>query len=204
MNFGLTPEEQGILRALSTPGKIQEFLDTLPMNHERAGRTYYSPRRVLRERLAHCIEGALLAAAALWLHGEEPLILDLQSVASDDDHVVTLFRRRGRWGALSKTNHPVLRYRDPVYPDLRSLALSYFHEYFFVKNGKKTLRTYSRPLNLRRFGTSWITTEADCFPIAEALNNMPHYPLLPENAQRLLRPATSFERRAAGIVEWPE
>ena len=109
--FGLTQTETAILRRLSTPEKIQDFLDALPINHEKRGDTCMSPRQVLREGKAHCIEGAMLAALALWMHGEEPLLLDLTTLRYDDDHVVALYRRNGFWGAISKTNHAVLRFQ---------------------------------------------------------------------------------------------
>src|SRR3989344_3997414 len=116
--FGLTDKEEKILKKLSAPGKIQDFLDALPLNHEKEGDTYMSPRRVLREKKAHCIEGALLAAAALSLQGRSALIMDLTSARGDDDHVIALFKENGYWGAISKTNHAVLRYRDPIYRTL--------------------------------------------------------------------------------------
>ena len=102
---------------------------------------------VLAAGQAHCIEGAMVAAAALWIQGERPLLLDFEAVR-DYDHVVAVFRRNGRWGAISKTNHLPLRYRDPVYRTLCELAMSYFHEYA-NRRGEKTLRTYSRTLDLR-------------------------------------------------------
>lgn len=200
--FGLSPKELAILKKLSTPAKIQDFLDALPINHEKNGDTCLSPRQVLRERKAHCIEGAMLAAAALWLHGEEPLLLDLTSLRYDDDHVIALYKRNGYWGALSKTNHSVLRYRDPVYRTVRELALSYFHEYFINGTGRKTLKSYSRPLLLKRFGTEWITAEDDVWHIAEAVDTIRHYDFVPPQNARALRQASVLERKAASIIEW--
>lgn len=202
--FHLSSREREVLRKLSTPEKIQDFLDRLPINHEKNGDTYFSPRRVLREKKAHCIEGAMLAAVALWLHGEEPLLLDLKTLRCDYDHVVALYRRNGYWGAISKTNHAVLRFRDPLYRTVRELVLSYFHEYFMSDTGKKTLLSYSRPLSLKRFGTEWITSEEDLWNIADALDHAPHYPLVPRvsSRSRYLRPASLFERRVAALAEW--
>ncbi|MEK7065905.1 MAG: hypothetical protein AAB938_00970, partial [Patescibacteria group bacterium] len=157
--FGLSEKEWGTLKRLSTPHKIQDFLDTLPINFEKSGDTCLSPRAVLREKKAHCIEGALLAATALWIAGKRPLLLDFKTTPEDEDHVVALFKENGYWGALSKTNHAVLRFRDPIYRTVRELALSYFHEYFMVETGKKTLKSFSRPFSLKRFGTKWITSE---------------------------------------------
>src|SRR5262245_60059580 len=128
--FGFSADEVALLRKLSSPRKIQDFLDTIEMNFEKDGDTCMSPRRVLRERKAHCMEGAMLAATALRLQGHPPLVIDLKSIQSDDDHIVTVFQQNGCWGAISKTNHAVLRYREPIYRSLRELAMSYFHEYF--------------------------------------------------------------------------
>ena len=202
--LGLTPKELSFFRKLKTPIQIQNFLDTLPMNHEKGGETHMSPRRALRSKKAHCIEGALIAATALWIHGEKPLLLDLVSVPEDDDHVVTLYKRNGYWGAISKTNHPGLQYRDPVYTSVRELAMSYFHEWYFFIDGIKTLRTYSKPLNLKTLGTDWITAEEDLWFIDKKLNALPHYRLFPEKNKRFIRNARWFERQAAKREEWLE
>ena len=138
-----------MFRRLATPEKIQRFLDDLPYNKEPHGDTCRSPRRVLRDRTAHCMEGALFGAAALRMLGHPPLLLDLEAVR-DDDHVLAIFRARGHWGALAKSNYSGLRYREPVYRTLRELAMSYFEHYYNLRK-EKTLRNYSRPVNLRRF-----------------------------------------------------
>ncbi len=200
--LGLTASEEKALRRLDTPQKIQDFLDRLPINFEKHGETHYSPRRVLRERKAHCIEGALLAAAALWLHDEKPLLLDLKTKLFDDEHVVALFRRNGWWGAISKTNHAVVRYRDPIYRTVRELALSYYHEYFRDHDGQKTLVSYSRPFDLRTLGDGWVTAEEDLWHLDDALNAVPHYPFVPPANRRLIRRATPFERRVLNAREW--
>ena len=137
-DFGFTEEELRILRKLRTPVKVQDFVNSLEENFEKNGETCMSPRKVLRERKAHCVEGALLASVALRLQGHKPLIVDLNSAPGDDDHVLAVFRKAGKWGAITKTNHAVLRYREPIYRDIRELAISFFHEYFLNSNGKKT------------------------------------------------------------------
>ena len=192
------PFEHAIIRRLRTPAAIQDFLDTLPMNFDDA---YRSPRRVLRDRVAHCLDGALFAASALWFHGARPLLLDLQSTPHDDDHVVALFQRHGRWGAISKTNHAVLRYREPVYRTIRELAASYFHEYF-LDDGRKTLRSYSHPFDLTRWRGDWVTTEDDLRPLADALDVSPHVPILDRRAIANLRRADAIEIAAGKHVEW--
>ncbi|MES2135328.1 MAG: hypothetical protein V4449_03755 [Patescibacteria group bacterium] len=200
--FDLTKQELAILKKLSSPIKIQDFLDTLPINYEKRGETHMSPRRVLRERKAHCIEGALLAATALWIHGEEPLLMDLTAAPEDDDHIVALYKKNGYWGAISKTNHATLRFRDPIYKTLRELALSYFHEWFLDENGAKMLRSYSKPFNLKKLGTSWITAAEELWYLDEHLDNSPHFPLLPKENKKHLRPADNMERSAGNLREW--
>lgn len=200
--FNLSRQEERLFRKLNRPDRIQDFLDELPINFESDGFTYLSPRRVLRERRAHCAEGALLAAAALWYHGGEPLLLDLKTTDNDADHVVALFKQRGYWGAISKTNHATLRFRDPVYKTVRELVLSYFHEYFLNETGEKTLRSYSRPFNIKKFGTSWVTAEEDLDEIVEALDASRHVPLLSRFQSRQLRRATPLEREAGTVVQF--
>lgn len=202
--LGLTKAELAILRPLKTPAKIQDWLDALPINFEDAGETYYSPRQVLREGKAHCLEGALLAAAALWLHGEEPLLLDLKTTNADLDHVLALYRRRNLWGAISKTNHATLRFRDPIYRTPRELALSYFHEYFLNDTGVKTLRRYSQVFKLKKFGESWVTAEEKLDEIVNALDFSRHFPLFPQAQLKLIRPASRLERRAGELVDFPD
>jgi hypothetical protein len=148
--YGLTMASFKILKKLSSPKKIQDFLDALPVNLEEAGETYMSVERTLRLGEAHCLEGALVAALAFWIQGQPSLIMDLKS-SNGDDHIVALFKQGGRWGAISKTNHTTLRFRDPVYETVRELALSYFHEYIHLKTGEKILVSYSEPINLREF-----------------------------------------------------
>ena len=200
--LGLTQQELRILKPLTTPAKIQNFLDTLAINFERGGDTCMSPRRVLQTKKAHCMEGAMLAALILKLHGKKPLIMDLKSGRGDDDHVVALSRSRGYWGAISKTNHAVLRYREPVYKTLRELALSYFHEYF-LNNGRKTLRSFSEPLDLSRFDKwGWITSEKNLWYIPRYLDSIKHYPFAPRPILKKLRKADAIEIAAGKLVEW--
>ncbi len=198
--FGFMPHEWRQLRTLNAPKKIQDFLERLHINFEQGGETCMSPRRVLQTRKAHCLEGALLAAAALRINGQRPLLLDLTATADDDDHVVALFRQYGCWGAISKTNHAVLRYREPIYKTIRELACSYFHEYF-TNDGKKTLRFYSVPFDVRTFDDrGWMTTEQNLWVIVRALNAITHFPIL-NNAQiRTLRRADAIEVKAGKLV----
>ena len=202
----LTSSERQIFEKLNSPQKIQDYLDTLSINFEIGGETYMSPRRVIQERTAHCFEGALLAAAASYYHGEKPLLLDLQTIGDDEDHVVALFRssaKGGLWGAISKTNHSILRYRDPVYKTVRELAMSYFHEYL-DDEGTKTMKSFSKPFDLSRFRPEkWITAKEDLHWLVDALDSSPHLPIAPRNVMSKLREASQLEIKAMNVgVEW--
>lgn len=161
-----------------------------------------SPRSVLLLKKAHCFEGALLSAAAFLVNGEPPLLMDIKTTADDIEHVVALFKRYGRWGATSKTNHVVLRYREPVYKSPRELAMSYFHEYFLNRNGKKTMRSFSKPFDLRLMKKNWFTANENMWWLYGALDRSPHESILTAAMARNLRPADKIERQAGKIVEW--
>ncbi len=199
----LSPAERKIFSGLRDPRKIQDYLDTLPINFETKGETYMSVRRTLKAKTAHCFEGALLAAAILAYHGQKPLLLDLKTAPIDEDHVVTLFKQNGRWGALSKTNHAVLRYRDPIYKTVRELVMSYFHEYVWP-TGAKTLRSYSAAYDLSKFPPeSWITDEQDLFWLVEKLDDAKHVAIATPKQLKTLRKATKFEVATTAPTEWP-
>jgi len=199
--LGLSRAEFAILRRLGTPEKIQSFLYGLKQNFERDGETCHSVRVVLRDRRAHCIEGAVVAACALWIHGEPPLLLDLQAV-HDFDHVVALFRRNGRWGAISKTNGIGLRWRDPVYRSVRELAMSYLHEYY-NKRDHKTLRTYSVPYDLRRMvPADWVTAEDGAWDLVDHLEATRHYKLMTRAQTRSLIRRDPFEREVGNLLQY--
>ena len=201
--FGLNEKEMKILKALNTPKKIQDFLNKIPINFEEDEKdTCISPRMVLREWKAHCIEGALLAAVALRIHGEKPLVVDLTSVKKDFDHVICVFKRGRYWGAISKTNHAVLRYREHIYKSIRELVMSFFHEYF-DDSGRKTLRSYSMPVNLARFDyLNWIISEDDLWYVDDYLAKVKHFPILTRSQISGLRLADKPEIEAGKIVEW--
>lgn len=190
-----------IFRRLNSPAKVQDFIDGIVINFEEQGETCISPLEVLRRKKAHCMEGAMLAAAAFWYHGAPPLLLDLKTAGGDDDHVVALFRQEKYWGAVSKTNHAVLRYRDPIYKNIRELAMSYFNEYF-LDDGAKTMREYSKPFNLLRYGTSWLTSPEDLWHIAADLDGSKHFGIVKDNIKKRLRRADKIEIDAGKLTEW--
>ncbi len=200
--YGLNEKELKILKSLNTPKKIQDFLNKIPINFERRGDTCMSPRKVLRENKAHCMEGAMLAALALRIHGKEPLVLDLTATKKDFDHVICVFKRNGKFGAISKTNHAVLRYREPIYKNVRELVMSFFHEYF-DDNGKKTLRSYSPIVNLSRFNKlNWAVSEEDVWEIPDYLAKVKHYQILTRKQIANLRKADKIEIDAGKLIEW--
>lgn len=167
---------------MKTPAGVQRFLDDLPYNLEYTAR---SPRLVLRDQTASCLEGAIFAAAALRVLGFPPLIFDLEA-DQDTDHVVAVFKVRGHWGAVAKSNFTGCRYREPVHRSLRELALTYFNVYFNLR-GERTLRRYSRPVNLGRFDArGWMTTDEPVWFIAEYLCEIPHTPLLRSTTEKNL------------------
>jgi len=182
--FGFTPSELRKLRALKTPAGIQKCLDDLPYNLSYNAR---SPKKVLNDRVASCLEGGIFAAAAMRVIGFPPLIFDLEA-DQDTDHVIAIFKVRGCWGAVAKSNFTGCRYREPVYRTLRELAMSYFNIYFNLRS-ERTLRRYSQPVNLSRFDRRhWMTSERSIWFIAEYLCTIPHTPLLtPLQSRKLTR-----------------
>lgn len=190
-DHGWAPSELRALRALSTPARVQAFLDKIP--YHLSGRAF-SPRRVLREKTADCLEGAIFAAAALRANGFPPLILDLEG-HHDSDHVIAVFQEKGAWGAVASSNYAGLRYRAPVYRSLRELAMSYFNDYFNLRR-ERSLRTFSRPVNLSRFDNlQWETTEKNVWFIAEYLCDIPHTKLL---TPAMIRALTPIDQRSLG------
>lgn len=201
LRLGLSRAQARRLAALDTPQRVQDFIDRIPHNHELDGDCCRSAAETLRHNRAHCIEGAFVAACALWMHGHPPLLLDLRADDSDDDHVVALFKRRGCWGAISKTNHVWLRWRDPVYRSLRELAMSYLHEY--TLRGRKTLRFYSRAFDLRRIEAKrWVSATGHCWELADELDASRHYRLIAPRQAGQMRRRDPTEMRADKILQY--
>jgi hypothetical protein len=198
---GFTKKEKFLVKKLNTPAKVQDYLNALWFNFEKKGDTLKSPLFVMREKNAHCIEGAILGAYILSTHGFTPYLMHLKATKGDFDHVVAPFKVGRFWGALSKTNHAVLRYREPIYKNIRELALSYFHEYF-LNNGKKTLRQYSAVLNLNTFEKGWENMEGDLWGIDEELDKVKHYDIVPKSFVKNLRRADTIEIDTGKIVEY--
>lgn len=196
-SFGLSPASLRTLRSLKTPLQIQKFIDAIEYQY---ADTAWSPERVLRERKGHCLEGALVAAAALRVNGHPPLLMDLEAVR-DDDHVVALYRERGLWGGIAKSNFAGLRFRAPVYRTLRELALSYFDHYYNLR-GERTLRSYSQAINLKRLDNQhWMIAEEDVWCVPDLLIAAKHYPLFPHRVARAL-PRLDRRSYEAGMHGW--
>jgi hypothetical protein len=193
----LSAQHLHTLRSLKTPTQIQKFVDALDYQY---ADTALSPQRVLRERKGHCLEGALLAAAALRVNGHPPLLMDLEAVR-DDDHVLAIYRQRGLWGSIAKSNFAGLRFRAPVYRSLRELALSYVDHYYNLR-GERTLRSYSAAVNLTRLDDrNWMTSEDDVWCVTELLISARHFPLFSDKVARSL---PRLDRRSfeAGMHGW--
>jgi len=184
------------LRRLSSPQKIQRFLDEIRYNTDDITR---SPRQVLRLKKAHCFDGALFAAAALERLGDPPLVLYMESSLEDDDHVLAIFRRRGCWGAVAKSNYATCRWRDPVYRTPRELVMSYFDGYFNLA-GTKTLRAFYQPFDLRRIkDLEWRFTDQDLDDLDARLKSGRRYAVISRAQERLLAPADDRLFRAATL-----
>ncbi|TSA34589.1 MAG: hypothetical protein D4R64_11540 [Porphyromonadaceae bacterium] len=180
-----TKSESDFIYQFKKPYDIQLFLDSIPYNPNAECR---SPRLVIADKKAHCFEGALFGVAMLRELGFKPLILDLMA-ENDDDHVIAVFKIRNKWGAIAKSNTTALRYREPVYISIRELIMSYF-DFYFNTLGDKSLRSYSRPVNLSRFDhKNWSQTDSDLEYIGDYLTGIPHYPLLDTESIKQLQRA---------------
>ena len=204
----LTKKELSLIKKLNTPNKVQNFLDKVPFNFEERGETYYSPRKMLKARKAHCFEGAMFAHLCLTYHNIENYILDLKvkdkfmQKDEDSDHILCIFKINTYWGAISKTNHSVLRSRDPIYKNVRELAMSFYHEYF-LDTGEKTLKSFSKPFNIfKKFGVSWIIKEDNLDEIVKALDKSAHLNFIPQKNKNLIRKVGRTEIKGASVIEW--
>lgn len=202
--IGLSLENATTLAELGSPELIQDFINSIPWNTEPDGDTARSVSEILRLRQAHCAEGAFVAACALWMAGHPPLLMDMGASELDVDHVVALFRRDNYWGAISKSNSPFLRYRDPIYRTLRELSISYFPQY--VLKREKTLRTYSVSIDLRKLDPRlWVTHQGYCLEMIEILTSARHFDLLPHNFRDdQLRPIDLIEAHSNNLTEHVE
>ncbi len=196
-DHGLAPRELALLRRLSTPDRVQRFLDE-EVRYDLDDDPCRSPRRVIRDRLAKCLDGALFAAAALRLQGHPPLLVYMSAV-EDSDHVIAVYRRNGGWGSIARSNYTGLRSREPIHRSLRELVLTYFEGYYNLRR-ERTLRAYSRPVDVSRFdGRGWMTAEEDLWYVSSYLQSVPHARILSPAAERSL---TTVDRRTftAGLV----
>ena len=201
--YGYSEKERELFKKLNSPQKIQDYLNSIPFNFEKRKETCRSPRMLIKFLNANCIEGAMFAAAVLEFHGQNPFVLDLRTgkKSNDNDHVIAVFRKFGCYGAISKTNHAVLCYREPVYKTVRELAMSFFHEYF-LHNGNKTLREYSELFDLSKLNLDWRTSEKDLFEIPKILDETKHYQILSREQMKNLRKADAIEIKAGKLVQY--
>lgn len=178
------------IKKLNTPTKIQDFLNTLKNNKTD---NISSPKKAIKSKKAHCLEGALIAYAALTMNNKKVYLMDIRAKNYDLDHVVALFKENGLWGAISKTSYPVLRYRDPVFKTPRELAMSYFSEYF-LEDGEKTMRSFSTLFSINGRGNKWMTTDDDLYEIGWEIDNIKHFDIAPVESIKKLRKADKEER----------
>jgi hypothetical protein len=196
LEAALTTKETRLINRLTSPVKIQAFLDSIEYSEEER---YRSPLTVVRDRKAHCFDGAVFAAAMLRRIGYPPLITDIIPNENDDDHLLALFKVRGSWGAVAKSNYSGLRYREPIHRTLRELILTYFED-FFNSAGEKTMRAYTRPLDLRAFDhLAWSTNDASLDAIAEKLDEIRKFRPI---TQSMIRGLSFADRRSveAGLL----
>jgi hypothetical protein len=200
-NHLFTANELAFFAGLDTPVKIQAFLDGIPYSEEEI---YRCPRQVIKDRKAHCFDGALFAAAALRLLGYPPLVVDLLPVPGrDDDHMLAIYKVDQHWGALAKSNFVGLRYREPVFRSLRELVMSYFED-FFNMAGEKTLRAYTAPFNLKAYDSAdWMVNDISMTEIAHRLEKLRRYNVLtPSMEATLARVDERFYQAGLVGVNW--
>lgn len=200
-NSGLDHKDWQLLKSLNNPAKIQDFINTLKFDFRDGHLIDRSVKAILKSRKADCAGGAMLAAAALALQGRRPLLLDLKVSEPDFDHLLAIFKEGKFYGAVSKTNHAVLRYREPVYASVRELVMSYFHEYF-LPNGNKTLRSFSHHYDISKYGTSWFIDQDAVVDIIYDLDHSPHTKILNKKQIKRLRKAEKIEIKAGEIVQY--
>jgi hypothetical protein len=185
-----------VFSTLTTPYKIQQFLDTLEYSDEER---YRCPLNVLKDRKAHCFDGAMFGAAALRNLGYPPLLVEILPNEHDDDHILAVFRQKNYWGTVAKSNFVGLRYREPVYKTLRELVMSYFEAYFNVE-GERTMVGYTAPLNLARFDKmDWLAVDDVMDTVGDALETGRKYPIVPRS---IMRNFTKLDHRSvqAGLM----
>jgi hypothetical protein len=200
----LPPDLRRLFSKLDSPTKVQNYLDALPTNFELSGESNFPPIQVFQKQTAHCFEGAVFAAAALAFHGQKPILLDFATGFDDEDHTVAIFKRGKYFGAISKTNHAVLKFRDPIYASIRELAMSYFHEYY-LWDGRKSLRAYSAPFDLSKYPPEkWITAGESLDWLMALISKTRYFPVVPKNFERQLRRASNVELKALKIIDFPD
>ncbi len=193
------PEFAPLLR-IRRPEALQDFINEFRPKRGSSRFVCNSAKRVLQRGSANCIEGALVAAAWFALNGRRPMLLDLRTTEEDVSHVIAVFKRGSHWGAISRSNHASLRYREPVYSNPRELAMSFFHEYFNAK-GAKTLRAYGRPFDLRLRGDAWAVGDGNLQELVNAIDEAPHNAVITSTQASQLRIADVVERRAGRLVQ---
>jgi len=188
-----TAREREVIESCRTPRQVQAFLRSLPYNWERKGETLRTLRGVVRHWEAHCLEGALAAAAIMEQHGYPPLLLDLES-QDKLDHVLFLFRKRGYWGTVARSRDAGLHGRKPVFRTVRHLVMSYVDPY--VDNTAR-IQAYG-VADLRTLAAvDWRLSEKNIWSVERALIKLPHRPIRTSDRrhQAVLRQFRAFRAR---------
>jgi hypothetical protein len=188
-----TRKEWRIIKSHPTPREVQRFLSSLPYNHEKEGATCQSFRSVIRENRAHCLEGALTAAVILEQHGYPPLLV---SVESQDklDHVLFLYKKNNRYGAVARSRDPGLHGRKPVFRTVRDLVMSYFDAYI-DRSGRITGYAVASLDDLGNY--DWRFSTRNVWKVERYLQEIPHREIRSSDAryQKWFRRYKEFKKR---------
>ncbi len=188
-----TRRERAIIEAHRTPRQVERYLRSLRYNHERVGATLRSFREIVRVGEVHCLEAALAATVIMEQHGYPPIVMSFES-QDDLDHVIFVFRHRGRWGSVARSRDAGLHGRRPVFRSIRDLAWSYYDPYVDFTG---RLTGYAL-VDLRELGSyDWRLSRRNMWKLERFLIDYPHRRMRSSRARyrRLLRAFRAFRRR---------
>jgi hypothetical protein len=184
--------ERRIIQTHQSPEKVQKFLRSIPYNRELEGQTCYSFRRALMEGRAHCLEGALVAAAILEQHGYPPVLVSIES-QDKLDHVLMLFKRNNYYGSVARSRDIGLHGRKPVFRTVLDLVMSYFEPYI-DKTGRITGYAVANLYELGNY--DWRLSMRNVRKVERRLQEIPHHPIHSSDAryERARRRYLEFHR----------
>jgi hypothetical protein len=176
----LTSRERRLIARLSTPARVQRWLNQLPYNNEKGGETLRSFRAVSRLQTAHCLEAALFAAVVMEQHGHPPLVMSLES-QDNLDHVIFIYRSRGRWGSVGRSRDPGLHGRKPVFASPRALARSYIDPYVDYTGRVRAFGVCNLATAMGDY--DWRLSEKNVWKVEQVLIDWPHRKLASSDAR---------------------